>query len=123
MNVVSGVVQPWDTLVEGQARITQDQYVQIVLAQLTQLWSNCLIADCCVSLSVIHSQCLRILRVDHRRFALSHALSWCCICNILLISGELAEVWFDGGYPNGTADPIAALFQQLQPNAVAFQGS
>jgi hypothetical protein len=31
-------------------------------------------------------------------------------------------VWFDGGYPNGTAEPIAALLQQLQPNAVAFGG-
>ncbi len=37
-------------------------------------------------------------------------------------SGELAEVWFDGGYPPGTEDLIPALLQQLQPNAVAFQG-
>ncbi len=42
LNVVSGVVQPPSTLVPGQANITQDQYVQIVISQLTQLWSNCL---------------------------------------------------------------------------------
>lgn len=36
--------------------------------------------------------------------------------------GSLAEVWFDGGFPEGTAVPITALLQELQPNAVAFQG-
>lgn len=39
-----------------------------------------------------------------------------------MVDGELAEVWFDGGYPPGTADLIAALLAKLQPNAVAFQG-
>jgi len=36
--------------------------------------------------------------------------------------GELVEVWFDGGYPPGSEIPIASLLQELQPNAVAFQG-
>ena len=36
--------------------------------------------------------------------------------------GPLAEVWFDGGYPPGTADLIAALQQELQPQSVGFQG-
>jgi hypothetical protein len=36
--------------------------------------------------------------------------------------GELAEVWFDGGFPEGSADAITALAQRLQPNAVGFQG-
>jgi hypothetical protein len=34
--------------VAGQANITQDQYVQIVLAQLTQLWSNCMCVAMCM---------------------------------------------------------------------------
>ena len=75
LNVVGGVVQ--GNPGPGQANITQEQYVQILLAQLTQIWTD---------------------------------------------YGELAEVWFDGGYPEGTQEPIAALLQQLQPNAVAFQG-
>ena len=37
-------------------------------------------------------------------------------------AGELAEVWFDGGYPAGTEELIPELLQRLQPNAVAFQG-
>lgn len=57
--------------------ITQDQYTQILLANLRQLWTD---------------------------------------------YGELAEVWFDGGLPQGTADKLAALLEELQPNAVAFQG-
>lgn len=36
--------------------------------------------------------------------------------------GELAEVWFDGGYPIGTETLITDLLKELQPNAVAFQG-
>ena len=76
LNVVNGVVQ--GNPGPGQANITQEQYVQILLAQLTQIWTD---------------------------------------------YGELAEVWFDGGYPEGTEAPITALLQQLQPNAVAFQGS
>merc|ERR1712226_320375 len=36
--------------------------------------------------------------------------------------GSLAEVWFDGGFPEGTADPIASLLDELQPQAAAFQG-
>ncbi len=36
--------------------------------------------------------------------------------------GELAEVWFDGGIPSGFSSKLWALHQELQPNAVAFQG-
>ena len=36
--------------------------------------------------------------------------------------GELAEVWFDGGIPAGFSSKLWALHQELQPNAVAFQG-
>ena len=36
--------------------------------------------------------------------------------------GELAEVWFDGGVPEGVATRLWALHQELQPDAVAFQG-
>eukprot|EP00040_Diaphanoeca_grandis_P035276 m.221268 g.221268 ORF g.221268 m.221268 type:complete len:730 (-) comp33344_c0_seq1:30-2219(-) len=36
--------------------------------------------------------------------------------------GDLAEVWFDGGYPAGTQGLITDLLKELQPNAVAFQG-
>lgn len=61
----------------GQARLTQDQYSQVLLANLRQLWTN---------------------------------------------YGELAEVWFDGGFPPGTEDNITALLAELQPKAVAFQG-
>eukprot|EP00698_Gefionella_okellyi_P025619 TRINITY_DN9444_c0_g1_i2.p1 TRINITY_DN9444_c0_g1~~TRINITY_DN9444_c0_g1_i2.p1 ORF type:complete len:328 (-),score=60.50 TRINITY_DN9444_c0_g1_i2:126-1109(-) len=75
LNVVSGQVQSQH--VDGQAVITQDQYTQILLANLRQIWTD---------------------------------------------YGELAEVWFDGGYPPGTADLITALLAELQPNAVAFQG-
>ena len=35
---------------------------------------------------------------------------------------DLAEVWFDGGYPAPLAAPIADLLDAHQPNAVAFQG-
>ena len=36
--------------------------------------------------------------------------------------GELAEVWFDGGIPAGFSNKLWALHEELQPNAVAFQG-
>ncbi|KAJ9458703.1 Alpha-L-fucosidase 1 [Diplonema papillatum] len=36
--------------------------------------------------------------------------------------GELAEIWFDGGFPEGTGPQISALLQELQPGAVVFQG-
>jgi alpha-L-fucosidase len=36
--------------------------------------------------------------------------------------GPLAEVWFDGGVPSGVAASLWALHQELQPDAVAFQG-
>eukprot|EP01061_Rhynchopus_euleeides_P047009 TRINITY_DN919_c0_g1_i2.p2 TRINITY_DN919_c0_g1~~TRINITY_DN919_c0_g1_i2.p2 ORF type:complete len:286 (+),score=107.24 TRINITY_DN919_c0_g1_i2:991-1848(+) len=36
--------------------------------------------------------------------------------------GELAEVWFDGGYPAALGDNITALLRELQPNAIAYQG-
>ena len=40
----------------------------------------------------------------------------------MFVDGELAEVWFDGGYPPGTETLITNLLAELQPNAVAFQG-
>jgi len=36
--------------------------------------------------------------------------------------GDLSEVWFDGGFPPNSAEPIAALLKETQPNVVAFQG-
>jgi len=36
--------------------------------------------------------------------------------------GELAEVWFDGGFTTELKSNITELFARLQPNAVAFQG-
>jgi alpha-L-fucosidase len=57
--------------------ITQEQYEQVLLANLRQLWTD---------------------------------------------YGELAEVWFDGGVPSDVSDPLASLLEELQPNAVAFQG-
>eukprot|EP01059_Diplonema_ambulator_P010758 TRINITY_DN20796_c0_g1_i1.p1 TRINITY_DN20796_c0_g1~~TRINITY_DN20796_c0_g1_i1.p1 ORF type:complete len:540 (+),score=167.42 TRINITY_DN20796_c0_g1_i1:68-1687(+) len=75
LNVVKGVVQP--NPIPGQANITQDQYTQILLANLRQLWTD---------------------------------------------YGQLAEVWFDGGYPAGTEQAITQLLAELQPSAVAFQG-
>jgi len=77
LNVQGGVVGTPASLVPGQANITQDQYTQILLAQLRQVWTD---------------------------------------------YGELAEVWFDGGYPPNTQSQIADLLAELQPNAVAFQG-
>eukprot|EP00035_Acanthoeca_spectabilis_P038765 m.55999 g.55999 ORF g.55999 m.55999 type:complete len:711 (+) comp9286_c0_seq2:153-2285(+) len=75
LNVRSGKVgTEW---IPGQARITQDQYTQVLLANLRQLWTD---------------------------------------------YGPLTEVWFDGGFPPNTADPIAKLLAELQPQAVAFQG-
>ena len=70
-NVVGNVTSP------GQVAITQSTYNSIVLAQLTELWSN---------------------------------------------YGELAEIWFDGGY---SVDQLAALHQLLlahQPHAAIFNG-
>ena len=63
--------------IAGQAVITQDEYEQILLLNLRQLWTD---------------------------------------------YGPLAEVWFDGGIPNGFANKLWALHQELQPDAVAFQG-
>ena len=76
LNVVNGVAIQKKAY-EGQVIVTQDQYTQIILANLRQQWTD---------------------------------------------YGELAEVWFDGGYPKGAEAQIAALFKELQPNAVAFQG-
>ena len=75
LGVVSGKVST--SHVPGQARITQEQYTRVLLANLRQLWTD---------------------------------------------YGPLAEVWFDGGYPEGTAEPIASLLAELQPGAVGFQG-
>jgi alpha-L-fucosidase len=36
--------------------------------------------------------------------------------------GQIGEIWFDGGIPDAFAANILALFKQLQPNAVMFQG-
>ena len=36
--------------------------------------------------------------------------------------GPLAEVWFDGGYQQDLKANLTALFAQLQPDVVAFQG-
>ena len=36
--------------------------------------------------------------------------------------GSLDEIWFDGGYTASLKDPITALLDQLQPQAVAFNG-
>ena len=36
--------------------------------------------------------------------------------------GELAEIWFDGGYPASAHDELQALLNELQPNAIVFQG-
>lgn len=65
------------TGIPGQAIITQEEYYQILLANLRQLWTD---------------------------------------------YGQLAEVWFDGGVPAGVAQSLWALHQELQPDAVAFQG-
>jgi alpha-L-fucosidase len=75
LNVRSGKVG--STTIPGQAKVTQAQYTQILLANLKQLWTS---------------------------------------------YGPLAEVWFDGGYPEGSEGPIAALLNETQPDAVAFQG-
>ena len=40
LNVVGGQVQN-STLAPGQVKITQEQYADIVVQQLTELWSNC----------------------------------------------------------------------------------
>jgi len=76
LHVVHGRVQ------DGPAcswcpNITQDQYTQVLTANLRQLWTD---------------------------------------------YGELAEVWFDGGFPQGSEEPITKLLAELQPKAVAFQG-
>lgn len=66
-------------LVQPGGPVTQQEYNEIVVKQLTELWSN---------------------------------------------YGELFEIWFDGGVlskERGGAD-ILALVQELQPQAVAFQG-
>eukprot|EP01052_Picozoa_sp_SAG31_P048113 SAG31_NODE_9923_length_1209_cov_1.507207_1_plen_133_part_10 len=34
----------------------------------------------------------------------------------------MLQVWFDGGVPVGVAEQLWALHQELQPDAVAFQG-
>jgi len=36
--------------------------------------------------------------------------------------GSLDEIWFDGGYTASLKDPITALLDQLQPQAIAFNG-
>ena len=76
LNVVRGVAIQKKAY-EGQVIVTQDQYTQIILANLRQQWTD---------------------------------------------YGELAEVWFDGGYPKGAEAQIAALFKELQPTCVAFGG-
>lgn len=63
--------------IPGQAVLTQEEYYQVLLANLRQLWTD---------------------------------------------YGPLAEVWFDGGVPEGVATALWALHQELQPDAVAFQG-
>jgi len=35
---------------------------------------------------------------------------------------QLNEIWFDGGYTASLKQPITALLDQLQPQAVAFNG-
>ena len=36
--------------------------------------------------------------------------------------GSLVELWFDGGCPPSLKDKVAALLEELQPDAVRFQG-
>ena len=75
LNVRNGKVQPNPQ--PGQAKLTQEQYVQVVTQNLRQLWTN---------------------------------------------YGQLAEVWFDGGMPTETVQPLLELLNELQPNTVSFQG-
>jgi len=76
LNVVNGNVQD-GPLKPGQVRVTQDQYYQIVLAQLNELWTQ---------------------------------------------FGDLAEIWFDGGYQGSISQQLSALLVDKQPNAVIFNG-
>jgi hypothetical protein len=69
LNVASGLVQPGETLVPGMANVTQDQYTQILLANLRQLWTDygelgevCLCGWVCI--------CFMSMRV-------------CCVCGCL----------------------------------------
>jgi len=76
LNVENGKVQG-GPLRPGQAKVTQDQYYQIVLAQLKELWSE---------------------------------------------FGELAEIWFDGGYQGDIARNLTSLLKEIQSDAVIFNG-
>ena len=76
LNVVGGKVRSGRSC-DWCPDITQDQYTQVLLAQLRQLWSS---------------------------------------------YGKISEVWFDGGFPEGTKDKVTALQQELQPDAVGFRG-
>ncbi|CAF1177970.1 unnamed protein product [Adineta steineri] len=75
-NVQSGYIQN-TTLQPGQVNITQETYQNIVLQQLTEIWTK---------------------------------------------YGTLEEIWFDGGYTAEMKTPITALLDELQPQAIAFNG-
>jgi len=69
----------WDPgAVRAGGKVNQTQYADIVMQQLTELWSQ---------------------------------------------YGDLAEIWFDGGYGTGLGlEGILPLAHKLQPHAVALNG-
>ncbi|XP_065833189.1 uncharacterized protein [Oscarella lobularis] len=64
-------------LMPGMVNVTMEQYYEVVLAQLTELWTQ---------------------------------------------YGQLAEVWFDGGYQADLKANLSAMISKMQPHATAFNG-
>eukprot|EP00475_Leptophrys_vorax_P039515 TRINITY_DN714_c0_g1_i1.p1 TRINITY_DN714_c0_g1~~TRINITY_DN714_c0_g1_i1.p1 ORF type:complete len:492 (-),score=131.99 TRINITY_DN714_c0_g1_i1:981-2261(-) len=76
-NVHGGGIVSQDALQPGMLKVTQEQYNEIVIAHLKELWGN---------------------------------------------YGALTEVWFDGGYNPDMKQQFLDLFDNLQPQVIAFQG-
>eukprot|EP01123_Difflugia_compressa_P004570 TRINITY_DN16005_c0_g1_i1.p1 TRINITY_DN16005_c0_g1~~TRINITY_DN16005_c0_g1_i1.p1 ORF type:complete len:461 (+),score=96.01 TRINITY_DN16005_c0_g1_i1:179-1384(+) len=76
LNVANGKVAGGPLSV-GQVAVTQEQYYEIVVSQLLELWTQ---------------------------------------------YGNLAEIWFDGGYQQDLSNTIIQLLKEKQPNAVIFNG-
>jgi hypothetical protein len=130
LNVVNGHVQPRQRG-EWTPVITQDQYTQILLANLRQLWTDYGElaevwfdgARCSVLNRCLHSRSAvefhDVKGVEALPNVRSNTMPRRCPLSYNVIINCDATL---KGYPPGTADLITALQQELQPNSVGFQG-
>lgn len=111
-NDVALQVQP-GPLLPGQVNVTQQQFYDIALFQLRELWDT---YGANGTLFEVRRRCMSCHKIVVSQF--EHGL------RPPLVVVSFMQVWFDGGLPNDSVfgQQITALLNKYQPNAAAFNG-